>query len=296
MSRPKVIITCALTGGVHGKELTPHLPEQPDEIIAQGVDAWRAGAAVLHCHARDADGKPTCDVEIFKQIYEGLLAETDAVINLTTGGGLGLTVEERIQSTELEPEICTLNMGLLDFILRGEEYFFSNHRSEIEWFVSVMLEKGIKPELECYNIAMIEESVRLLAKMPIAKPHTFNIVLNTPTLGGLSGTPSNLFDMVKRLPANAVVSVSSMGATQLPLTTMAMAMGLHVRVGLEDNIHYSSKQLAISNAQLVERTVRIAHELQVDPASPDEAREILGLGSQVGRKSDRSAVPTSAEA
>ncbi|MPZ68568.1 MAG: 3-keto-5-aminohexanoate cleavage protein [Actinobacteria bacterium] len=277
MTRPKVIITCALTGGVHGKDANPNLPEQPDEIIEQGIAAWRAGAAVLHCHARDPKGEPTTDPAIFSRIYKGLLAETDAIINLTTGGGLGLSIEERIRSTELVPEICTLNMGLLDFILRGEEFFFSNHRSEITWFVKTMREKGIKPELECYNIAMIEESIRLIDSGLVDPPYLFNLVLNTPTLGGLSGTPLNVFDMVKRLPENSVVSVSSMGNTQLPITTIGMAMGLHVRVGLEDNVHYAAKELAVSNAQLVERAVRLAKELQLDPATPDETRDFVGL-------------------
>ena len=273
----KVIITCALTGGVHGKESNPNLPEQPDEIIEQGVAAWSAGAAILHCHARDPQGRPTTDLSIFSKIYEGLVTQTDAIINLTTGGGLGLTVEERIRTTELRPEICTLNMGLLDFILQGKEYFFSNRRSEIHRFLETMTERGIKPELECYSSAMVEEAQRLVDKGLLETPYMYNIVLNTPTVGGLKGTPENLFDMIKRIPGGAVVSISSMGVTQLPLTTIGMSMGLHARVGLEDNVHYAPKELAIDNAQLVDRTVRIARELQREPASPAEAREMLGL-------------------
>jgi len=282
----KVIITCALTGGVHGKESNPNLPEQPDEIIEQGVAAWRAGAAILHCHARDPQGHPTTDLSIFSMIYHGLTSQTDAVINLTTGGGLGLPVEERIRTTELRPEIATLNMGLLDFILRGKEYFFSNRRSEINWFLETMSDRGIKPELECYSSAMVEEAQRLVDRGLLETPYMYNIVLNTPTVGGLMGTPENLFDMIKRIPEGAVVSVSSMGHTQLPLTTIGMAMGLHVRVGLEDNVHYAPKEQATSNAQLIERTVRIAEELQRDPASPDEARQMLGLPSLAERSAD----------
>lgn len=273
----KVIITCALTGGVHGKESNPNLPEQPDDIIEQGVAAWRAGAAILHCHARDPQGRPTTDLSIFSKIHDGLMTQTDAIINLTTGGGLGLTIEERIRTTELRPEICTLNMGLLDFILRGKEYFFSNRRSEIHRFLETMTERGIKPELECYSSAMIEEAQRLVDRGLLETPYMYNIVLNTPTVGGLKGTPENLFDMIKRIPEGAVVAVSSMGVTQLPLTTIGMSMGLHARVGLEDNVHYAPKELARDNAQLVERTVRIAQELQREPASPAEAREMLGL-------------------
>ena len=123
-----VVITCALTGGIHGKEANPNLPEQPDEIVEQGVDAWRAGAAVLHVHARNPDGSNTMDAEIYAELHERLCAETDAVVQLTTGGSPRLSVEERITTVRLAPEMCSLNMGLLNFFIRGEQVFFPNHR------------------------------------------------------------------------------------------------------------------------------------------------------------------------
>ena len=129
-----VVITCALTGGIHGKEANEALPEQPDEIVEQGIDAWRAGAAVLHVHARNPDGSNTMDAEIYSELHERLCAETDAVVQLTTGGSPRLSVEERITTVRLAPEMCSLNMGLLNFFIRGEQVFFANHRSDIERF------------------------------------------------------------------------------------------------------------------------------------------------------------------
>mgnify|MGYP006275792603 CR=1 FL=1 len=278
-----VIITCALTGGIHGKEANPRLPEQPDEIVEQGVAAWRAGAAVLHVHARNPDGSSTMDPAIFGELHERLCAETDAVVQLTTGGSPRLPVAERVRTVHLAPEMASLNMGLLNFFIRGEQVFFSNHRSDIEAFAREMAARQVKPEFEIYNAAMLEELAHVLATGIFTPPHAVNCVLHTPTQGGSRGTAKNLVDIVERLADLPVsrqdlrVTVSSMGRTQLPLTTVAIAMGLNARVGLEDNVYFRRGELADSNAQLVERTVRIARELERRPASPDEARRLLGL-------------------
>ncbi len=281
-ARP-VIITCALTGGIHGKEANPNLPEQPDEIVEQGISAWRAGASVLHVHARKADGSNTMDPEIYSELHERLCAETDAVIQLTTGGSPVLPVEERLNTVLLAPEMCSLNMGLLNFFIRGEQVFFANHRSDIERFAHEIKARDVKPELEVYNSAMLEEVAHLLGLEVFEPPHTINFVLHTPTQGGQRGTPKNLLDMVERLRDLPVpmkdlrVNVTSMGPTQLPITTIGLAMGLNVRVGMEDNVLYRRGEPLENNAQLVERTVRIARELDREPATPDEAREALGL-------------------
>ncbi len=281
-ARP-VIITCALTGGIHGKEANPNLPEQPDEIVEQGISAWRAGASVLHVHARKADGSNTMDPEIYSELHERLCAETDAVIQLTTGGSPILPVEERLNTVLLAPEMCSLNMGLLNFFIRGEQVFFANHRSDIERFAHEIKARDVKPELEVYNSAMLEEVAHLLGLEVFEPPHTINFVLHTPTQGGQRGTPKNLLDMVERLRDLPVpmkdlrVNVTSMGPTQLPITTIGLAMGLNVRVGMEDNVLYRRGEPLENNAQLVERTVRIARELDREPATPDEAREALGL-------------------
>jgi 3-keto-5-aminohexanoate cleavage enzyme len=173
--------------------------------------------------------------------------------------------------------MASLNLGLLNFFIRGERVFFSNHREDIDRFAREMRVRGVKPELEAYNEAMIEEAEHLIANGLIDPPYILNCVLHTPTQGGLRGTPRNLMGMLDRLPANTLVNVSSMGRTQLPITTMALAMGLNVRVGMEDNVYYRRGELVDQNARLVERTVRIARELERDPATPDEARAALGL-------------------
>jgi 3-keto-5-aminohexanoate cleavage enzyme len=282
-STEPVLITCALTGGIHGKEANPNLPEQPDEIVEQGVAAWRAGAAILHVHARNPDGSNTMDRGIFAQLHGRLTAETDAIVQLTTGGSPVLEVAERINPVYLEPEMCSLNMGLLNFFIRGERVFFSNHREDIEHFAREMREHGVRPELEVYSSVMLEEVAWLLERELLEPPYVVNLVLETPTQGGMRATPANLVDLVSRLDAlpvpreEIVVNVTAMGATQLPITTMAMAMGLNVRVGMEDNVLLRRGEPLRDNAQLVRRAVRIATELERRPATPDEARAQLGL-------------------
>jgi 3-keto-5-aminohexanoate cleavage enzyme len=274
------VITCALTGGIHGKEANPNLPEQPDEIVEQGVAAWRAGAAILHVHARNPDGSNTMSPAIYGELHERLKAETDAVIQLTTGGSPTLPVQERLNTVLLSPEMCSLNMGLLNFFIRGEQVFFANHRSDIERFAREIAARGVRPELEVYSAAMLEEVGHLIGLGILTAPYVINLVFHTPTQGGTRGTPENLLDAVTRIRAlgeDVRINVSSMGASQLPMTTIALAMGLNVRVGMEDNVFYRRGEPLESNAQLVERTVRIARELDREPATPAQARELLAL-------------------
>src|SRR5579859_3383648 len=209
----RVIITCALTGGIHGKEANPQLPEQPDEIVAQGVAAWREGAAILHVHARNPDGSNTMSPTIYRELHERLCAETDAIIQLTTGGSPRLPVAERLNTVLLAPEMCSLNLGLLNFFIRGEQVFFSNHRSDILHFAREMRARGVKPELEAYNEAMLEEAEHLIASGLLEPPYLINCVLHTPTQGGVRGTPHNLLEMLERLPPGVIANVSSMGRT-----------------------------------------------------------------------------------
>ena len=275
-----VVITCALTGGIHGKEANPNLPEQPDEIVEQGVAAWRAGAAILHVHARNPDGSNTMSPEIYGELHDRLRAETDAIIQLTTGGSPTLPVAERLNTVLLSPEMCSLNMGLLNFFIRGEQVFFANHRSDIERFAREIAARDVRPELEVYSAAMLEEVAHLLSLGILSAPYVINLVFHTPTQGGTRGTPENLLDAVARIRAlgeDVRINVTSMGPTQLPLTTIAMAMGLNIRVGMEDNVLYRRGEPLRDNAQLVERAVRIARELDREPATPAQARELLGL-------------------
>ncbi|GAC1469394.1 MAG: 3-keto-5-aminohexanoate cleavage protein [Ktedonobacteraceae bacterium] len=288
-SQDPVIITCALTGGIHGKEANPNLPEQPDEIVAQGVAAWRAGAAVLHVHARNLDSSNTMNPAIYSELHERLCAETDAVIQLTTGGSPLLTVKERLNTVLLAPEMCSLNMGLLNFFIRGQQVFFPNHRDDIEHFAREIRARNVKPEFEVYNSAMLEEVAHVLDLNILKPPYAINFVLQTPTQGGQRGTPKNLVDMVGRLrdlpvPVDELrVTVSSMGRTQLPMTTIGLAMGINIRVGMEDNVLYRKGEPVRENAQLVERAVRIARELGREPATPAEARQSLGLRGREAR-------------
>jgi 3-keto-5-aminohexanoate cleavage enzyme len=281
-SSEPVVITCALTGGIHGKEANENLPEQPDEIVEQGIAAAEAGAAVLHVHARNPDGSNTMSKEIYGELHERLCAETDAIVQLTTGGSPMLPFEERINTVMLSPEMCSLNMGLLNFFIRGEQVFFPNHRDGIERFAREIRERGVKPELEIYSAAMLEEVAHLLSLEILEPPYALNFVLQTPTQGGVRGTPYNLMDLVLRLDDLPVpreqlrVTVTSMGATQLPITTIATAMGFNIRVGMEDNVLYRRGEPLENNAQLVERAVRIARELERPPATPEQARELLG--------------------
>ena len=185
------------------------------------------------------------DPAIYGELHERLCAETDAVIQLTTGGSPRLPVEERLNTVLLSPEMCSLNMGLLNFFIRGEQVFFANHRSDIERFAHEIAARDVRPELEVYSAAMLEEvAAPDLGSGSSTPPYVINLVLHTPTQGGTRGTPENLLDVVARLRALGVpwedlrINVTSMGPTQLPMTTIAMAMGLNVRVGMEDNVLY----------------------------------------------------------
>ena len=282
-STDPVVITCALTGGIHGKEANPNLPEQPDEIIEQGIAAWRAGAAILHVHARNPDGSNTMDPAIYGELHE----------RLCCGDRRGDPAHDRRQPAAQRrgaPEHglprardVHLNMGLLNFFIRGEQVFFANHRSDIERFAHEIAERNVRPELEVYSAAMLEEVSHLLGLGVFEPPYVVNFVLHTPTQGGVRGTPYNLSDMVVRLRELPVawedlrINVSSMGPTQFPMTTIALAMGFNIRVGMEDNVLFRRGQPLVSNAEFVQRSVRIANELGRRTATPDEAREPLAL-------------------
>lgn len=278
----KLIITAALTGGIHGKEANPALPEQPDEIIRDAVECREAGAAIVHLHARDEQGRGAGDPEIFSRINRGIRERCDVVLQNTTGGP-GIPIERRISSLDAGPEMASLNMGSVVFFTgpreEPEELLFMNLRSEIEAFAEAMMERNIKPELEVYNPSMFGEVENLISKGLLARPYYLNLVMNVGGMGGYPGTPRNLLRMVDHLPAGAIYNVSGVGRAQLPLNTMSIIMGGHVRVGLEDNVFYRKGELARCNAQFVDRIVRLAEELGRVVASPEEARAILGIGT-----------------
>jgi 3-keto-5-aminohexanoate cleavage enzyme len=277
ISMKKVILTAALTGGIHGKELNPNMPEQPDEIVQQAVDSANAGATVIHVHIRDARGKPSADTGIFADVQKRIKSKTDAIVQLTTGGGLGVSVEDRIKIIDTKPEMASLNTTTCVFFHEGKEILYQNFRSEIELFAERMLESGVIPELECYNLASIDEVYNLIKKGLIKKPYYVNMVLGIPAQGGLRATPENLMIMHRALPEDSIFNVTAIGSAQLPLTTMSVILGGNCRVGMEDNIFYKKNVLVENNAQLVERAVRIIKELNYEVASPDEARDLLNI-------------------
>lgn len=274
----KVIITVAQTGGQHGKEANPNLPEQPEEIAQSALDCCGEGAAIVHIHARDSEGKSTSDPEIYRKIHKLIREKCDIIIQDTTGGGPNLTIDERLRSLEADPEMASLNMGTL-VRTRGQYAgtVFSNPRSEIERFAAEMLKKGIKPEMEVYSHSMFEDVKNLIEKKLVEPPYYINLVLGMTHQGAISASPENLLSMVELLPENSIFNVSAVGAAQVSLTALSAIMGGHLRVGLEDNIYYRKGALASSNAQLVARAARIIKELNLQIATPDEAREILGM-------------------
>ena len=286
----RVIVTCALTGAQQGKEANPGLPEQPEEIVAQGLEAWRAGAAVLHLHARDARGKATADVAVFRRIVEGLRAAgCDAVLNLTTGGAVaGLPLEERLRVVpELRPEIASFSIGGGSLLGRwgeregrwvGDRFvpLFASHE-ELERVARVFFEHGTRPELEIYHAGMLNNLRALRARGVLAEPLLVNFVMGIP--GEVTeATVKNLVFLVDGLPPGAHWLVSAIGARHhFRMLGAVLAMGGHVRVGMEDNVYLGRGELARSNGPIVAKAVRIVRELGGEPASPDEARAILNL-------------------
>ena len=273
----KVIITAALTGAGHGKEANPNLPEQPEEIIEQALQCRDAGAAIVHLHARDKSGNNTMSLDIFRKIHEGIKATSDLIVELSTGGGPTLPNEERIAPMLLKPEMASLNTFMMIMPVKGVETPFIYKRSEIEETARRARELGVKPAIAILNFTCLEEAENLIQKGLVDRPYVLDIGLNLPAQGTLRGTWQNLVALVERLPEGAVFNVAAGGEAELSLTTMGMLLGGNPRVGLEDNVYYAPGRLAKNNAELVARTARIARDLNLEIATPDEAREILQL-------------------
>lgn len=270
----KLIITVGLTGSRITKEQTPAIPITPDEIVRSGVEAWRAGAAVLHVHVRDrATGLGTQDVEVFREVVDALRAQTDAILCLTTSGipGRNLSMQERLAPLDLRPEMASFDAGSIN----TPAGVFLNEPAFLDALAARAHEAGVKLELECFDIGMVVTALRYLSEGKLEPAPHFQFVLGTPY--GLPASAASLSHALTLLPHDATWSVMGIGRHQTPMAMLAMAMGGHVRVGLEDNIYYRRGELAQSNAQLVARVVRLAHELDRPLASPAEARRLLGL-------------------
>jgi 3-keto-5-aminohexanoate cleavage enzyme len=267
----KLIITAALDGAEVTRAQQPALPVTPEEIAVAAEECWRVGASIVHVHARQSDGSPTQDAGIYREIIEAVRARCDVIVQVSTGGAVGMTPDERLAPVTLFPEMATLSMGTVNF---GDGVFM-NAPADMETFARAMQDKGVKIELEIFDSGMLSTSLRWLKSGLLTGPQHFDFVLGVP--GGMAGTPQALMYLVSQVPAGSTWTVAGLGAAQLPLATLAVLLGGHARVGFEDNIYYRKGELATSNAQLVERVARISRELDRAVATPDEARAILGM-------------------
>lgn len=300
--RDKVIITCAVTGGAHTPSMSDALPVTPEEIAEQGIAAVEAGAAILHLHARQPqDGMPTGDPAVYGRFLPVLKQRTDAVMNLTTGGSATMPVKERLLAARhFKPEMCSLNMGSINFaffdvakkiktwkhdweegyVVNSDDYIFRNTFRDIATILETMKDAGTRFELECYDLGHLYNLAHFVDRGLIEPPFFIQMIFGI--LGGVGPDLENLTFMkmtADRLfgPENFQWSVLAAGRHQMPFLTQAALMGGNVRVGLEDSLFITRGEMATSNAQQVEKIVRILREMGREPATPAEAREMLGL-------------------
>ena len=293
MSAPKVIVTIAPTGGMAGKKQNPNLPTQPQEIADDVYRCFNAGASVAALHARRAfDDEATCDPSVYTRMNELIRAKCDIVLNNSTGGGINgdmvhqlnnglweINFSERLKGMEAPgAEMCTLDGQTICASFGGKEILVPTTPKRIRELAEKMKARRIKPEWEVFSLEDIVQDVgRAIAEGLDEPPYFINIVLGVNAFqGALPYTPKILQIMVDHLPKDSVFNVSAIGNNQLPATTHALLLGGHVRVGLEDNLYYKQGELA-TNIQLIERMVRIVRELGFEPATPTEARDIMGL-------------------
>jgi 3-keto-5-aminohexanoate cleavage enzyme len=269
-----VIVTAALTGGVHGKEVNPNLPETPEEIGRAAAAAEAAGAAVVHLHARQPGGERSFGTERFQAIDDAVRNHAENVIVQHSTGGTAAPTADRHRPlrTDPPPEMASLDMGPLN---RYDHLTSENTRETIDALHAEMVERGIKPELEVFNDGHRNEVHALLERRDLAEPVYATLVFGSGTL--TRPRPRNFLTAIEGLPEGALFNTLGFGRHQLPFATMGLLFGGHVRVGLEDDVYYRRGELAESNAQLVERVVRVAGELGREVATPDRARTILGL-------------------
>jgi uncharacterized protein (DUF849 family) len=299
--RGKVVISCAVTGSIHVPSATPYLPITPAQIAAGAIGAAEAGAAIVHLHARNPEtGRPTPDPAVFAQFLPEIKAASDVVINITTGGGHGMTIEERTAAARaFEPELCSLNMGSMNFGLfpvldrikefefawepeylgMTRDFIFRNTFQDIETIVRDLGAKGTRFEFECYDVGHLYNLAHFVERGVVEPPFFVQTIFGI--LGGIGPEPENLMHMkatADRLFGDDYYwSVLGAGRHQMNLVTMGAVLGGNVRVGLEDSIYLSKGTLAESNADQVAKIARILCELSLDIATPDEAREMLGL-------------------
>ncbi len=270
----KLIITAAITGSRITREITPHIPLTPEEIVQSAYECWQAGASIVHIHVRDPKtGQGTQDVGIFKQVVDSLREKTDLILCLTTSGipGKNLPTEERLAPVDLKPELASFDAGSIN--LGGT--IFMNSPEFLDRAAEKMRASGVKPEIEIFDLGMIITSLRMRDQGKLTDPLYFQFVMGTPW--GAPATPKAFLHLYEHIPDDSTWSIIGIGKGHLPMSMMALTMGGHIRVGLEDNIYYSRGVLAETNAQFVDRIVRISREYGREIATPAEARDILSI-------------------
>ena len=271
----KTIITVAVCGSVPTKEMNPAVPCTPKEIADSAIDSYKAGATIAHIHVRDPEtGVPTSDISLFSEVVDRIRNSCDMIINLTTSG-INLkgenVIEQRLEPVKLLPEICSFDIGSMNFQHRP----FINSPEWGRLAAKRMREYGIKPEIEVFDMGHIRQAKHWLKEGLIDDPPYFQLCMGAGW--GIEATPDNLLVMKNALPPGVIWSVLGVGRMQLPMITMAMLSGGHVRVGFEDNIYLRRGELLKSNAQIVEVAANIIQQLQGEVANTNETREILGL-------------------
>ena len=272
----KVILTVAPTGAWPSKDDTPYIPLQPKEIAEEVYACWQAGASIAHIHVRDDDDKSSMDFDKFTETVE-LIRATDCniVLNLTTSGQLGLEDEDRMRHIiALKPELASYDCGSMNW---AHSTVFENSPRFLEKLGLAMQENNIKPEIEIFDAGMVYNALYYLKKGVLKAPLHFQFVLGAP--GGMTATVENLMFLKTLIPADSTWGALGIGRGHLPIMYTTLALGGHVRVGMEDNIYYSKGVLAKSNVDFIERTKRIAAEIDKQIATPDESRKILGLSN-----------------
>lgn len=280
--KQKVIITVAPVGAIPTRKDTPYIPITPEEIAEETFRSYQAGASIVHLHARDPrTQKSSIDIDLFKVSIERIREKCDIIIQISTGGGaisLDLSPEMRLRPVkELKPEMASLNAGSFNF---GRMGIFHNPPETIELFSKSMREWGVIPEFEIYDIGMIENVKSLILERNLIEPPLqFSLVLGV--MGGIPATPKTLFFMVESLPERSRWQVISIGRLQFSMGTMGILLGGNVRVGMEDNIYLSKGVLAKSNAELVEKMVKIIRSLDLDVATVNETRSFLNIPTRL---------------
>lgn len=269
----KVILTVATTGAWPQKKDTPYIPLQPEEIASEIYACAKAGASIAHIHVRDDENKASMSFEKFEETVKLVRDRCDIVINLTTSGGLGLLDDIRMKPfMELKPEIASFDCGSMNWM---HSTVFENSPKFLEKLGIAMQENNVKPEIEVFDAGMVYNALYYLKKGVLKAPLHFQFVLGVP--GGMTATVENLMFLKSLIPADSTWGALGIGKQHLPIMYAALALGGNVRVGMEDNIYYRTGELAKSNVEFIERTKRIAAELDKQIATPAEARAILGL-------------------